>query len=395
MRIALFTDSWLPRVDGLTTSVAGFKARMEARGHTFHVFAPGPRRESGPEETRYKGIPFWGYRDFHIAIRPGQHDTARLVKEGGFDLVHIQSPFLVGYRGLRAARKAGLPVVTSYHTYLPDLVPYVVPPGFRAITKSLVWRFTGHFFRRCDAVLVPSPSCAKELLDHVPGHKIPNLEVHPNGVDVHRFRPLPPDPAVRRRLGPDGSRVILSVGRLAREKDLPFLVEAFAAARQKDPTLHLAIGGKGPDLARVEAKVAELGVGPHVTFLGFVADSDLPIVYANADGFCSASQFETQGMTAVEAMACGVPVAAVRARGLADYVLDGRTGYLFEADDVAGAASALLRCVDAGPSMRKAARAHAETISLEKSVDQLEAVYRRAVASGPRRASAQAAAASA
>lgn len=375
MRVAIFTDSWLPRVDGLTTSVQGFKAGLERRGHSFHVFAPGAARSDEAGLTQYKGMPFWGYPDFHIAMRGGQHDTARLLREGGFDLVHIQSPFLVGYWGLRAARKVGLPVVTSYHTYLPDLVPYVVPPGFRKVSRALVWRMTGSFFQKSNVVLVPSPSCAEELRRHIPAHRMANLQVHPNGVDTARFSPDRATPSARLRLGPAGSRILLSVGRLAREKDIPFLVAAFAKARQEDPALHLAIGGKGPDLQRIEAAIDRHGVRPYVTFLGFVADADLPAVYAAADAFASASQFETQGMTAVEAMASGTPVAAVRARGLADYVLDGRTGHLFDPGDLAAAANALLRCVEAGPAMRKAARSHAETLDLERSIDQLEALY--------------------
>jgi len=395
MRVAIFTDSWLPRIDGLTTSVQAAKTRLEARGHSFHVFAPGPRRETVGDVTRYKGIPFWGYPDFHIALQPGQHDTPRLLREGGFDAVHIESPFLVGYFGLRAARKVGLPVVTSYHTYVPDLVPYVVPPGFRAVSRRLAWRFTGAFFNRSDIVLVPSPSCARELVRHVPGHKIANLEVHPNGVDIARFHPGAARPAMRRRLGPPGSRILLSVGRLAREKDIPFLVEAFATAHKSDPALHLAIGGKGPDLPRVKQRITDTGVAGHVTLLGFIPDADLPAAYASADAFASASQFETQGMTAVEAMACGTPVAAVKARGLGDFVLDGQTGHLFEAGDVAQAAAAIREAIGAGPAMRQAARAHAETLGLEKSVDQLEAVYRRVVATGPTRLQPRAVTASA
>jgi len=387
MRVAIFTDSWLPRVDGLTTSVLGFKTRLEARGHTFHVFAPGPRRETVGEVTRYKGVPFWGYPDFHVAWRPGGIDAARILREGGFDVAHIQSPFCVGYWGLRGARKAGVPVVTSYHTYLPDLVPYVVPPGLRAVSRRTVWRLTGRFFRHSDIVLVPSPSCARELLAHVPGHHIAHLEVHPNGVDTRRFHPGQATSEARARLGPPAAKVVLSVGRLAREKDLPFLVAAFAAARRDEPRLHLAIGGKGPDLERVQAAVKAQGLAPNVTFLGFVADADLPATYAAADAFASASQFETQGMTAVEAMACGTPVAAVRARGLADYVADGRTGFLFEPGDVAGAAQALLQAVRAGPDLRQAARSHAESLDLEHSVDQLEAIYRRVMEVRPRASS--------
>jgi len=382
MRVAIFTDSWFPRIDGLTTSVQGFKTEMEKRGHTFHVFTSGPRWERGAEVTRYKGFPFWGYPDFHVSLRPGRHDTARLLREGGFDLVHIQSPFMVGWWGLRGARKAGLPVITSYHTYLPDLVPYVVPKGFRTLSQRLVWRWTETFFRRCDAVLVPSNSCARELIEHVPHHKIPNLEIHPNGVDTRRFTPAARSDVMRRRLGPEGALIVLSVGRLAREKDVPFLLWAFAEARRIEPRLHMAFGGQGPELERIQKRAAELGIQPALTYLGFIPDAELPSAYASADAFASASQFETQGMTAVEAMACGTPVTAVRARGLADYVTDGVTGHLFEPGDVEGAAKALIRTVQGGASLREAARQHAEGLSLDQSVDQLESCYRRVAAHG-------------
>jgi 1,2-diacylglycerol 3-alpha-glucosyltransferase len=314
-----------------------------------------------------------------MAFRSGAHDTQRILRDEGFDIVHIQTPFLVGILGLRAANKVGLPVVTSYHTFIPDLVPYVVPPGLRAPSRRLVWRLTGSFFRRCDTVLVPSPSCAAELVRHVPGHKIRNLQVHPNGVDTKRFHPGARTEGMRRRLSPDGAPVLLSVGRLAREKDGPFLVAAFAAARRLLPNLRLAVGGTGPDLERITDAVVERGLAEAVQFLGFVPDADLPAAYASADAFATASRFETQGMTAVEAMACGLPVAAVRERGLADYVRHRETGHLFEPGDVEGAAHAIVKCVQAGPSMRREARRHAEGLDLQHSTDQLEEVYREAI----------------
>ncbi|HUR62262.1 MAG TPA: glycosyltransferase [Candidatus Thermoplasmatota archaeon] len=378
MKVAIFTDSWFPRVDGLTTSVAGIKSALEARGHEFHVFASGPRWERDAEVTRYKGVPFWGYPDFHVALRPGRHDAARILRDEGFDLVHIQSPFMVGLWGLLGARKAGLPVLTSYHTYIPDLVPYVVPPGFRALARKAVWRGTDAFLRRSHTILVPSPSCAAELLAHL-GPGLPPMHVHPNGVDTHRFHPRARTAAMRRRLSPAGGPVVVSVGRLAREKDVPFLIDALAVARAQVPGLVLAIGGKGPELGRIQARVRRHGLEGAVTFLGFVPDAQLPSVYASADAFASASQFETQGMTAVEAMACGVPVAAVRARGLADYVLPGRTGTLWTPGDVQAAAAAILEAVAAPAHVRQAARRHAETLGLERSTDQLEHLYRRAI----------------
>src|ERR1051326_7465006 len=108
MRVAIFTDSWFPRIDGLTTSVHALVKVLQARGHTFHIFAPGAAWAEEDGVTRFKGVPFWGYPDFHMVFRPGGHDTVRMLKEGGFDLVHIQSPFLLGIWGLRAARKARL-----------------------------------------------------------------------------------------------------------------------------------------------------------------------------------------------------------------------------------------------------------------------------------------------
>src|ERR1041385_3412838 len=376
MRVAIFTDSWLPRVDGITKSVQGFVRELERRAHTFHIFCPGAEWSREEGVTRYKGTPFWGYPDFHMSFNPRGHDTERILREEGFDLVHIQTPFLVGIWGLRAARLAGIPVVTSYHTYLPDLVPYVFPRGTHALSRRMVWRLTGAFFRRCDTVLAPSPSCAAELVRHVPGHKIRNLQVHPNGVDTKRFHPGARTEGMRRRLSPDGAPVLLSVGRLAREKDGPFLVAAFAAARRLLPNLRLAVGGTGPDLERITDAVVERGLAEAVQFLGFVPDADLPAAYASADAFATASRFETQGMTAVEAMACGLPVAAVRERGLADYVRHRETGHLFEPGDLDGAAQAIVRAVQANATIRTEARHHAESLSLERSTDQLEQVYR-------------------
>lgn len=394
MRVAIFTDSWLPRVDGITTSVQSLIRELERRGHTFHIFCSGPESTRDADVTRYKGFAYWGYPDFHVSYRRRSHDTARILREEGFDLVHIQTPFLVGLWGLQAAREVGLPVVTSYHTYLPDLIPYFAPPGTRAVGKRVVWRMTGAFFRRCDTVLVPSPSCAAELVRHVPGHKIRNLQVHPNGVDTQRFHPGARTEAMRRRLSPDGAPVLLSLGRLAREKDLPFLVAAFALARRELPRLRLAIGGTGPDQERVEDAIVVHKVQDAVSLLGFVPDADLPAAYASADAFATASRFETQGMTAVEAQACGLPVAAVRERGLADYVRHRETGFLFEPGDLRGAAQAIVRAVQAGPAMRAEARRHAEDLSLERSTDQLEEVYRELVESHrERRAAAEAAAA--
>jgi 1,2-diacylglycerol 3-alpha-glucosyltransferase len=182
---------------------------------------------------------------------------------------------------------------------------------------------------------------------------------------------------MRSRLATRGP-VVVSIGRLAREKDVPFLVDALALARRQVPGLTLAIGGKGPELPRIEARVRKRGLENAVHFLGFVPDKDLASVYASADAFASASQFETQGMTAVEAMACGTPVAAVHARGLADYVLEGRTGSLWAPNDVAEAAWAMVEAVNAPPAVRRAARRHAETLSLERSTDQLEHLYRQA-----------------
>jgi 1,2-diacylglycerol 3-alpha-glucosyltransferase len=385
MKIAIFTDSWLPRIDGLTTSVQALKSELERRGHSFHIFCSGRRsvREAGV--TRYGGLPFWGYPDFRLSLNPWAHKTARILRDEGFDLVHIQSPFLVGWWGLRAGRKAGLPVVTSYHTHLPDLVPYVVPPGFRRPSRRIVWAWTGRFLRQCDKVLAPSANCANELLEHVQGHRLPGLEVHPNGVDARRFHPSHRSEAMRQRLSPGGGPVIISVGRLAREKDIPFLIDAFALARAEQPNLVLALGGKGPELERIQRRARSLGVEDGLNVLGFIADEDLGAAYASADAFATASQFETQGMTAVEAMASGTPVAAVRARGLADFVQDGRTGFLFEPGDVEGAARALLQAVAGGDHLRARARKHAETLTLARSTDQLETVYEDVVALHARR----------
>ncbi|HVL48790.1 MAG TPA: glycosyltransferase [Candidatus Thermoplasmatota archaeon] len=375
MRIAVFTESWIPMTDGLTTSLLAFKRELESRGHHLHVFAPGPEATHAEGETRYKGYPFWGYPELRVNFSPSGHDTTRLLIEGGFDIVHLQSPGPVALWGLLAAKRLGLPVVTSYHTFLPDLVPYVAPPGLQGFARSVVWSATERFFRATDLVLVPGPSAAAEILAHMPIDAIPRMEIQPNGVDVARFRPDRRSRAMRERLSPNGEPVVLSVSRLAREKNIPFLVDALVEARKTLPDLTLAIGGRGPERETIERRARRLGVTDAVRFLGYIADEDLAAAYASADAFASASAFETQGMTAIEAMACGTPVAAARARGLADYVRDGETGHLFTPGDLAEAARAMTRAVAAGDRMRNAARQHAMTLSVARATDLLEKRY--------------------
>jgi len=203
--------------------------------------------------------------------------------------------------------------------------------------------------------------------------------VVPNGVDVKRFKPC--GKAVARRRTGLGVRekVVLTAGRLSFEKNVDVVLKAFALVLRQEGSARLVVTGGGPAERECKRLAVELGVGNRVSFPGFVGEGLLPAYYSAADVFVTASTFETQGLSLLEAMACGTPVVGANALAIPEAVDCGRNGFLFEPGDVDGCARELLKVLGAGGARRKswsaAARRKALEFSLPKAVDALERVY--------------------
>lgn len=363
-RVAAFTDTYLPTVNGVTYTVESWRDRWERAGGRMDVIYP---KADGyvPADDEYPigSLPF----PFYDGYRLGTPKVPRAVRDA--EVVHTHTPFAIGLGGQRLARDRDLPLVASYHTPTSEYADYVSPGDAvaRAVGR-LCDSYERWFFGRADAVLVPSAATRDHVRETV-GVDAP-VEVVPNGVDTDRFRPVETDDFLD---GNDirGDRPLIGyTGRHGYEKRLTELV---AAAAEMDVTV--VFGGDGPARADLERQAEQLGADAR--FLGFLDREEMPAFYSALDAFAFPSPVETQGLVALEANACGTPVVAANAGALADTVRDGETGYHYESGDIRGFCDAISRTLAERERLEDACLARREEISVEKAVEKLRSVYER------------------
>jgi 1,2-diacylglycerol 3-alpha-glucosyltransferase len=281
-------------------------------------------------------------------------------------LIHVHSPFVTGWMGLRYARRYGMPLVYTYHTQLEAYAHYV--PFEANATRFVAGRLTRAFANQADAVVVPTQTMATRLRDL--GVTV-RIEVVPSGIDLARFGAGRRDEALRARLGLHPSdRMLLYVGRLAKEKNVELLLRALA--RAEVDSLKLVIAGDGPHRDELERLAAEIGVNAATRFLGVVARDELPSLYASADAFVMPSTTETQGLVLAEAMAAGTHVIVADAPQNRDVL--GGAGRIAAPNPEALAVA--LRQLAAGVATEAGeTREAARRFSIEAQLDRMEALY--------------------
>jgi glycosyltransferase involved in cell wall biosynthesis len=372
VRVALFTNNYLPFCGGVTISVETLRRGLEGRGHEAWVFAP---RLAGavaaPRVVRYPSIPAATYPEFALAV-PWSSAAAHVVRTTPFDVFHAHHPFLLGPAAARFARAAGRPLVFTYHTRYEKYAHYV--PLTPRLVEAAALGLSARFAARADAVLAPSAVVRDEL--RARGVTVP-IAVVPTGVDLARFRPGD-RAAARRALGLDAAQpLLLYVGRLDREKSVDRLLHAFDRMVATVPQARLLVVGQGKEAAALRRLAGGLAAAGRVTFLGVREHAALPVCYQAADLFLFASETETQGLVLAEAAACGLPAVAVDAPGCAEVVRDGETGVLTKRDALADAAVGLLLDADRRAGMAQRARRHAEReFDVGLQVARTLAVYR-------------------
>ncbi|MCZ7654036.1 MAG: glycosyltransferase [Rhodocyclaceae bacterium] len=339
MRVLMVSDVYFPRISGVSTSIETFRHTRPGRASRCaslrRAMATSQIRRGSRacaaarcRATRKTALVAWG------AMSRTVHEHA-----AECDLVHIQTPFAAHYSGLRAARRAGVPVLATYHTlfeeYLHHYAPFLPARGLRALARHLSRRQCNAL----DGVVVPSAAMHSRLSDY--GVKRP-IHVLPTGIPLARF--AGGDRARFRAshgIAP-GRPVALFVGRVAHEKNIGFLLEMAAQAVMRRPDLLLLIAGEGPALPALRAQAARLGLGDAVRFTGYLdRHRDLPDCYAAADVFVFASRTETQGPVLLEAMAVGLPVVAFALMGTVD-ILSPRLGCRVPDEDPAAFADAVV-----------------------------------------------------
>jgi len=377
MKIAMFTDSYLPSRDGVVTSILLTKRELEALGHEVIIFAPEPPDHKQREDGVYyfKSRTFAPYQGYLLPIFPA--DNCRLLRQLNVDVIHAQGPLFMGLRGMFAARNLQLPIVFTYHTMVPDAIPYYnnTPLPVWA-TEPMMWLYLRNFLERADSVIAPTNSIKEVLKKSAPGMR--HIEVIPTGVDLNKFHPRHDGSSMRERLNLNGEKVVLTVGRIAWEKNLELIIRGFKILHDVDAETKLVIAGKGPAENHYKNYAKQLGLGDDVLFPGFVLDTDLPNLYAACDAFTIASKFETQGLVLLEAMASGKPVSGIKYRAIPEIVEDFKNGFTFYENPECWAIATKM-ALEADPSIGINARKRAEDYSVEKCVRRTVDLYNYAI----------------
>ena len=297
---------------------------------------------------------------------PGLPAIVEALAEGRYDLVHLTTPGPAGLGAWLLARVLDLPVVGSYHT---ELGAYAGLRSGAAGMSAIADAALAAFYGACDSVLSPSPATDRRLAQL--GIAPVRVARWDRGVDLERF-----DPGRRVEGLLPGELTVLYCGRLTREKGVDLLTDAFLAARERDPRLHLVLAGGGPEESELRRRLGE-----HATFLGWLEGRELAVAYASADVFLFASRTDTFGQVILEAQASGLPVVAVAEGGPASLILDGETGLLAPAaaDGLADALVTMAKTPVLCDRVRKTARARVQERTWEASLRRLAGGYRSAL----------------
>ncbi|HJB09524.1 MAG TPA: glycosyltransferase family 4 protein [Candidatus Brachybacterium merdavium] len=329
LRVLLTTDWWEPAVNGVVASVATLRRELIALGCEVRVLTLSPGIRTRSEQGVYR-IGSVSAGMVYDSARIGMPASRRVLSEilcWRPDVVHSQCEFSTYRWARRISRTLGIPLVHTYHTIYEDYTHYYSPS--RTVGRKVVATLSRRILSGTDAVIAPTLKVARLLSDY--GVRRP-VHVVPTGLDLERFRPATTEAeradvaALRARLGigPE-QQVVVSVSRLAKEKNLDEVLDHFAALDR--PGTVLVLVGDGPYRAELEERADRLGIGDRVRLPGEVDPSEVQRWYRLGDVFVSASLSETQGLTFIEALASGVPLVCRRDPSLAEVILDGRTGW--------------------------------------------------------------------
>ena len=380
MHIAFFTNYYHPVVNGVVRSVASFRENLVKQGHNVFVFAQSDSNytDSEPFIFRYPSLPLpLGDISTAIPVSPFVDQLLPILK---LDVIHTHHPILLGQTAARKAEELGLPLVFTFHTQYWEYTHYIPFPQevIQDFLKNAVHRWLREFMQKCQHIIIPSESLREILVRDYGLHE--RYSVIPTGTDLEPF--LQADgKSLRAEHGWQDEKVLVSVGRLAPEKNWDTLLQAFAKVYEKHPGVRLVLIGDGTARQTLETLSAELGITDRVTFTGALPFEQIPRYLKAADLFAFASVTETQGLVTIEAMAASLPVVAVDGPGTRDIVEHGKQGFLVENDPeaLAGALNQLLSDPQKMKRFSSNALKKARTFDVKELGKQLIGVYEQAI----------------
>jgi 1,2-diacylglycerol 3-alpha-glucosyltransferase len=377
--IAFFTESYWPVTNGVSTSVETFRQALELAGHRVFIFAPRfPGHKDDPDRiVRYPSYRLPFQRDYPISY-PFSPGAARKFASIAPDVVHTMSPFVLGKVGRNLARRHGLPLVSTNHTLYTEYTHYARVFPTR-LAKAYMRFHLRRYYNQCDRVVVPSAPVRDLLISYgvttgidVVATGIPKTWGEPSGGDE-----------IRRRFGiGDEEKVLSYVGRLAKEKNLEMMLDAFAIVQAERPDTRLLIAGSGPYLEECKESAAGKSLSHKVVFAGFLPPDEVRKCYDATSVLLHPSMTETQGLALGEAMQAGIPGVAVGAFGGTETIVDGVSGYLTPDDPKVFAKRVLelLNDDDLRHKMGEAAKERMKEFTTEASAAKLISIYEELLA---------------
>jgi glycosyltransferase involved in cell wall biosynthesis len=373
VRIAFFTETFLPKVDGIVTRLTKTLPHLVAAGDEVMVFCPegAPDNHAGAQVVGVPALPLPLYPELKLALpRPAVSEALERFRP---DLVHVVNPAVLGLGGIWLAKTRNLPLVASYHTHLPK---YLEHYGM-GMLEPLLWELLKAAHNQAELNLCTSTA----MVDELAAKGIEHTALWQRGVDTELFRPELANPAMRARLHgghSDTGNLLLYIGRLSAEKQ----IERIRPVLKALPQARLALVGDGPHRQQLE----RLFEGTATTFVGYLAGDELASAYASGDAFVFPSSTETLGLVLLEAMAAGCPVVGANRGGIPDIVSDGINGCLYDPDQPASLVTAVQRLLGDGATraqLRQAARLEAERWGWAGATAQLRGYYRQVLEQRP------------
>lgn len=334
MRVGLFTDTYLPQISGVATSIKTLKEELEKQGHEVYIFTTTDKhvkRYEDPTIIRLPSVPFISFTDRRIVYR-GLFESYKIAKTYKLDIIHTQTEFSLGILGKMVGKALRIPVIHTYHTQYEDYVRYIA--NGKLIRPSMVKYIVRGFLNDLDGVICPS-RIALNLLDGY-SVKIPK-RIIPTGIDLREYeRPdiSQEDIAKLREKWAIASdeTVLLSLSRVSYEKNIQALLANMPKILSNNPKVKLLIVGDGPYLEELKEQAQDLAVMDNVIFTGMVSHNETTLYYKAADFFISASTSETQGLTYAESLASGKPIIAQSNPYLDDLITDKMFGTLYQTE---------------------------------------------------------------
>ncbi len=373
MKIGFFTDSYLPTPDGVATSVEATARELQKLGHDIYIIAPNqPHGKDRKNIIRLVSIQIIKSPEIRWALEVPQPELFKIANLE-FDIIHGHSGGPISVLGWQLAHLHNLPFIETYHTSWEHYQHYFPLPFL--FNVKMIKKLNGFFINICDAAIAPSLKAKNELLRD--GVKRP-IFIVPTGISPDKFDQKPKGYLHEKLHIPNNKKIILTVGRLHKEKSIDFLIKAFALTHKTCPDIVLVIIGRGPLKSKLEELAASLKIAESVYFAGTLEPKDMSYAYADSTSFIFASTSETQGLVVYEAFAAGLPVVAVEDGAFKNVVENDKNGYTTTKDEVqfADRLIRILTQADLKKRFSTNAREAAKQYSIESTSRILEQVYK-------------------